>query len=144
MQIYLIYIYHIRGADLIITGTDIRYPTMRLGKLQTGNGTTWLLDRTSYSRVMLVSPQAEILVSSACGAVSVPRKNFGFPLVAALTRSSRCVSRLSTGRQYICGRIPPCYARTFVTNVTCLWQENGESTMTAVTMNASGNGWLQL
>lgn len=72
--------------------------------------------RAYYVRVMLVSPHAEILASCACGAVSVPRKNFGFPLVAALTRSSRCVSRLSTGRQYICGRIPPCHVHTFVTN----------------------------
>ena len=35
----------------------------------------------------------------ACGALSVPRKNFGLPEVAASTSASRCSSRLSTGRQ---------------------------------------------
>src|SRR3546814_17109485 len=56
---------------------------------------------------MPAQPQALSLALRACGAVSVPRKNFGLPEVAARRRLSRWRSRLSTGRQYRCGRLPP-------------------------------------
>eukprot|EP00825_Cyclidium_porcatum_P052228 TRINITY_DN982_c0_g1_i1.p2 TRINITY_DN982_c0_g1~~TRINITY_DN982_c0_g1_i1.p2 ORF type:complete len:259 (-),score=28.21 TRINITY_DN982_c0_g1_i1:59-835(-) len=52
-------------------------------------------------------PQAASLAPLACGAESVPRKNFGLPEIAAATSASRWVSRFSTGRQYQCGRTPP-------------------------------------
>ena len=44
-------------------------------------------------------PSACSFSTAGCGALSVPRKNFGLPLVAASTSAWRCTSRLSTGRQ---------------------------------------------
>ena len=45
-------------------------------------------------------PAKRLLVGARVrGALSVPRKNFGLPLVAARSSAARCSSRLSTGRQ---------------------------------------------
>ena len=44
-------------------------------------------------------PQSLSLAPRACGALSVPRKYFELPEVAAATSARRCTSRLSTGRQ---------------------------------------------
>ena len=53
------------------------------------------------------SPQAASLALTVCGAESVPRKNFASPEVAAFLSAKRWHSRLATGRQYMCGRMPP-------------------------------------
>ena len=42
---------------------------------------------------MPAQPHAASFVPRACGALSVPRKNFGLPEVAASTRASRCSSK---------------------------------------------------
>jgi hypothetical protein len=44
-------------------------------------------------------PQGASFVCRAWGALSVPRKNLGLPLVAAAATASRWRSRFSTGRQ---------------------------------------------
>jgi hypothetical protein len=46
------------------------------------------------------APQTEFsFITDACGALSVPRKNFGLPEAAAFKSAWRCSSRLSTGKQ---------------------------------------------
>ena len=56
---------------------------------------------------MPAQPQSLSLARRWCGALSVPRKNLALPEVAARRSASRCFSRLATGRQYLCGLIPP-------------------------------------
>jgi hypothetical protein len=48
---------------------------------------------------MPAQPQGASLVCTACGALSVPRKNLALPLVAAAATASLCLSRLRMGRQ---------------------------------------------
>src|SRR3546814_13055760 len=56
---------------------------------------------------MPAQPQSPSLRSTACGALSVPRKNLGEPDVAARRTASLCCSPLATGRQYAWCLRPP-------------------------------------
>ena len=49
------------------------------------------------------------LVSRACGALSVPRKNLRLPPVAACSTARRCFSLFRMGRQKEWGCRPPCH-----------------------------------
>ena len=44
-------------------------------------------------------PHADSLAPIACGAESVPKKNFLLPLVAAFTNAAWCVFRFRIGKQ---------------------------------------------
>ena len=50
-------------------------------------------------RKSAAQPQALSLLSSLCGALSVPRKNRGLPEVAAARNAFWCDARFTTGRQ---------------------------------------------
>ncbi len=57
-------------------------------------------------------PARQTLACFGCGALSVPRKKRGWPLVAAAATARRCSSRFRMGRQNACGRSPPCDRRS--------------------------------
>ena len=65
-------------------------------------------NQTSENMFAIKSLRASTLSPLACGALSVPKKNLGLPLVAAASTACLCSSRLRMGKQNECGRRPPC------------------------------------